>query len=88
MSQSTSFQVVVTKSASKDIDKLDPVVRKKIYQKIKLYSQTPLAYAKHLHNSQIGTYRWRIGNYRIIFDLDQNTIVLLKIDHRSQVYQS
>ncbi|MCH7730306.1 type II toxin-antitoxin system RelE/ParE family toxin [Patescibacteria group bacterium] len=82
-----AFEVVYTKSAVRDIRKLDRVVKKKIKKRIEAYSKKPLFYARKLLDSRIGTYRWRVGNYRVIFDIDKKNIVILRIRHRREVYK-
>lgn len=84
------FSLIYTRTAIKDIKKLDAVVKKKLSQKILLYVKDPIHYATRLIDSAIGTYRWRIGNYRIIFDIDEknNRIVVLKVGHRRDIYNS
>jgi len=82
-----SYSLVYTRTAAKDIQKLDIVVKKKIKKKIEEYSANPLFYSKKLINLTIGTYRWRIGNYRIVFDIDGRNIVILKVGHRREIYR-
>lgn len=81
------YQLLYTKSVFDDIKKLDLVVKKKIKNKIEKFSTNPVLNAKKLINSSIGTYRWRIGNYRIVFDIDKNNIVILRIGHRREIYK-
>lgn len=83
-----SYKLLYTKSAVKDIQKLDPVVRKRLKIKLETYANNPLFYAKKLTDSSLGTYRWRIGNYRVIFDVDQNNIVILRVRHRREIYKN
>ena len=84
-----SYSYVITKRASKDIAKLDGVIKKRLKQKLAFYiAQTdPLSSAKTLTNSPYGDYRWRIGNYRVIFDIDGDVIVVLQVQHRREVYR-
>jgi len=82
-----AYTLVYTKTASRDIQKLDTVVKKRIKKKIEEYSQDPILHAKKLVNSAIGTYRWRIGNYRLVFDMDENKIVVLRVGHRREIYR-
>lgn len=81
------YTLLYTQSAFDDIQKLDTVVRKRIKKKIELFAQDPLVYAKRLTNPTIGSYRWRAGNYRIVFDIDKNRIVILRVGHRSEIYK-
>ena len=43
---------------------------------------------KHLTNHPIADYRLRVGNYRVLFDVDwsKKEIHVLKIGHRRDVY--
>ncbi len=36
----------------------------------------------------MGTYRFRVGNYRVIFDLDDEQIVILRVGHRRDIYRA
>ena len=81
-----SFKIVYTKTASKDIQKLDSVAKRKIKKKIETYSKRPLFYARRLMDTKIGSYRWRAGNYRIVFDIDRRTIIILRVGHRREIY--
>jgi len=44
-------------------------------------------YAIRLTESKLGTYRFRIGDYRAIFDLEGNEIVVLRVGHRRDIYK-
>lgn len=83
------YQIVITKNAKKDIDKLAPQIRKRIKAKLVFYisSPDPLASATTLKESSAGQYRWRVGVYRIIFDVYKDNIVLLKVKHRRVAYR-
>lgn len=81
------YKLLYTRTAFTDIKKLDPVVKGKIKKKIEVYREKPLDYAKKLTDSRLGTYRWRVGNYRIVFDIDRENIVVLRIRHRRDVYK-
>jgi len=76
------YRVVVTRRALKDLKKIDKETQYKIAAKLKEYAKEPLKYARKLINPRIGTYRFRIGEYRVIFDIDNEIIVILRIGHR------
>ncbi|MCL4377149.1 MAG: type II toxin-antitoxin system RelE/ParE family toxin [Actinobacteria bacterium] len=82
-----SYKLLYTKTAYNDIKKLDRIAKKRIGKKIEEYSKDPLLNSKKLTNSTIGTYRWRIGNYRVVFDLDNKNIVILRVGHRREIYK-
>lgn len=81
------YKLLYTKSAADDIQKLDRVTKKRIRQKLESYSNDPLGHAKKLINSALGSYRFRAGNYRIVFDLEGNKIIILRIGHRREIYK-
>jgi mRNA interferase RelE/StbE len=82
------YKLEISDKAIKDLKKLDKVVQKRIVKKIKFFMNEadPLQFSKTLVNSKDGDYRWRIGNFRVVFDEDGNKIKLLRIQHRKDVY--
>jgi mRNA interferase RelE/StbE len=79
-------EVVLTRRARKDLDTLDPPVRARILEKLGDLQGDPLRAATRLTDARLGTYRVRVGDWRIIFDLDDDTVVVLRIGHRRQIY--
>lgn len=76
-------------SSLRDLKKLPKNKQKQIIEKLEYFISTdnPLSFAKTLTNYNIGQYRFRIGDYRVIFDLDINeTIYILRIGHRREIY--
>lgn len=86
------YQVLYTLKAKEDLVGIDKKEVVKILEKINFFvvGVNPLKYAKKLVNFGGGTYRFRIGNYRVIFDLDNrgniSILLVLKIGHRKEVY--
>jgi mRNA interferase RelE/StbE len=35
----------------------------------------------------LGGYRFRVGDYRVIFDMEGEEIVVLRVGHRSHIYR-
>ena len=81
------YKIVITQRAVKDISKLDKKMKERIAEKLHLVAQNPVLYSKKLTNPKIGTYRLRIGEYRVIFDLENSTMIVLRIGHRKEIYQ-
>jgi len=82
-----SYKLIFSKDALKSVRKLDTITKKRLGKKLKEYTKDPLRYAKKLTDSKIGSYRWRIGSYRIIFDLERKNIEVLQIGHRREIYK-
>lgn len=84
------MKILFTKNAVKDVSKLSPSVVTRIGKKLKYFvdQPDPLANAKALKDSATASYRWRIGDYRVLFDIDGKNIVILRIRHRREVYKN
>lgn len=84
------YRLEISGKASKDIKSLDSVIQKRIARKLMFFlvQDDPLSFAKKLVDSKDGNYRWRIGHYRVVFDVNDDIILLLRIQHRGQVYKS
>jgi len=82
-----SYNLIYTHRSLKDIRKLDKDIRKRIGKALKRYEKDPMKFASKLTDSKIGTYRFRVGEYRIIFDVEENDIVVLRIGHRRDIYR-
>lgn len=83
------FSFELKKKAAKEIDKLPSKIRKRILEKLKFYSsqRNPLRFAERLRDRRFGEYRFRIGDYRILFDVDTKKIIVLKVGHRKDIYK-
>lgn len=80
---------LITKTARADLEELSLAVRERIGKKLKYFIETdePLKYAERLTGRRDGDYRFRVGDYRIIFIFDGKTIYILRIQHRREVYR-
>lgn len=83
------YTIVFSHSAQKDLKKLDNETRKRIGMKLLFYLEQPdpLAPARQLIHSSIGGYRFRIGHYRVVFDINNNKIEVVSVKHRKDVYK-
>lgn len=79
--------LLYTQSAVNDIHKLDIVAKKRIKKKLEEFADHPLFHAKKLVHSLIGTYPWRVGDYRIVFDIEGKNIVILRVGRRKEIYK-
>ena len=81
------FKVLFSDRAKKDLFQLQSDTAKQIKQRLKYFSENPLNYAKKLKETTLGTFRFRVGDYRIIFDLVEDKIIILRIGHRKDIYK-
>lgn len=83
------MNVFFTERAQKDWKSLNPKIQDQLRKKIAFFIQSgkPLHYAERLKDFSLGSYRFRIGDYRIIFDIHSDTIVVLRVGHRREIYR-
>jgi len=81
------YKVVFTHRALKDLENIDRGLQNRIATKLKKYAKDPIKYSRKLTHSNIGGYRFRIGDYRVVFDIDDNNVVILRIGHRKSIYK-
>ncbi len=82
-----SYRLLYTHRAVKDIERLDPQIKGRIGKTLPRYERDPLKYAEKLTQPAIGSYRFRIGDYRVVFDLEGEEIVVLRVGHRREIYK-
>lgn len=81
------YKILLTQRALKDLDAIEKQEQIRITKKLKEYADEPLKHARKLATPKIGTYRFKIGDYRIIFDIDGENVVILRIGHRKSIYR-
>lgn len=82
-----TFRLVYTERAARDIRALDPGTRGRIGHALRTLEQDPGRNSKRLTQPSLGTYRYRIGDYRVIFDIVGADLVILRVGHRSSIYR-
>ena len=81
------YTLVYTRRAERDIKKLESDTRDRIGKALLRFSEEPLRFAEKISDPILGEYRFRIGDYRVIFDIEENEIVVLKVGHRREIYK-
>lgn len=78
-----------TEKSKEQFGRLDNQVRKRILQKLEFWigSGKPLDFAETLINYELGSYRFRVGDYRLVFDIEGETIIVLAVKHRREIYK-
>lgn len=85
----SSYKIVYKKPAVNSIQKLTPQIKKRLKTKLEFFisQDDPLVYAKALTKPSDAQYRFRVGNYRVLFDVENDNIVVLLVQHRKDVYK-
>ena len=84
------YKLIWHKSALDDLKSLDISISKKIFEKVEKYlSKDPIRLGKPLKQNFAGMYRYRYGDYRIIYILNttEKIITILEIGHRKNIYK-
>jgi mRNA interferase RelE/StbE len=71
----------------KDIERLEPTIKRRIGQKLMSFLEEPLKHAEKITDPEVGSFRFRIGDYRVIFDLEGEEIIILRVGHRREIYR-
>jgi mRNA interferase RelE/StbE len=71
------------------VKKIPKLELRRIFDKLDWFctQKNTLTFADHLVKSSFGEYRFRIGDYRVIFDVSDNTAWIHKIGHRKDIYK-
>ncbi|MEK9173499.1 MAG: type II toxin-antitoxin system RelE/ParE family toxin [Patescibacteria group bacterium] len=82
------MEIFYTHKAVRDFESLPALVQKRIAEKMRFFAGQgdPLRFAEHLTDYREGEFRFRIGDYRIIFDVVDGRIYVLKIKKRDKAY--
>ena len=87
-----SWRIEITRTAEKQITKLDRTAQNSIltfiHDRLKV-ADDPRHLGKALHGEKRGLWRYRVGDYRLICDIQDGriTIVVLELGHRKDVYR-
>ena len=83
-----SYSVRIKGSAAKELARLPRDVRERLVDAIDSLAETPLA-GSALKGQLLGLRRWRVGNYRIVYEVREEELVVLviRVGHRQAVYR-
>lgn len=79
------FQIEYGPSALDDLDALPARERAQVLRKIERLAHGLHGNIKRLHKAE-AMYRLRMGDYRVLFDVEQDVIVIRRIGNRRDVY--
>jgi mRNA interferase RelE/StbE len=83
------YKVIFTKSVKKDFRKIPKLEVSKILNEIAYLAKNPRSSkTKKLKGEKL--YRLRVGNYRVIYDIQDNLMLIfvVKLGHRSDMYRN
>jgi len=86
------WTIEVTRTAEKQIEKLDRPAQQSIVRFLRERLQSadnPRQWGKPLHGDKSGLWRYRVGDYRLICNIQDEriTVLVLQVAHRKDVYR-
>ena len=83
------FDYQFTKTSLKRFKKLSKDIQIRIITKLDYFcaQKDPIGFAEPLTRSDLGEYRFRIGDYRVSFDVEDQILVIHDVDNRKNIYR-
>ena len=85
-----TYKIIWHREALDDLKRLGKPVSQKIFERIETYlSKDPVGLGKPLRQNLSGMFRYRYGDYRIIYivDMPEESITVLEVGHRKEIYR-
>ena len=81
------YKLIFSKLALKQLSRLEKNIKDRIWEKLQSCKENPFRFLEHLE--QIKGFKLRVGDYRLIIDMDNNNkiIEILKLGHRKNIYE-
>lgn len=86
-----AWKIEFTPRAQRAVTKLDRGHQRRILDYLQEVSQLddPRSRGKALTSSLSGLWRWRVGDYRVVAEINDGTLIVVIVDvgHRSDIYR-
>ena len=81
------YEIIFSQKAKKQLFKLEKNIQERIITALERIRIRPEAYITKLVGDP--GFKLRIGNYRVIMDIDNNNLLILviKVGHRKEIYK-
>ena len=82
------YRIVIAPRAKKEIDRLDSRMRVRIANALEVLAEDPHM-GKALKAELKGRYSYRVGDYRIIYRIEEGLLIIqvIKVMHRREAYR-
>jgi mRNA interferase RelE/StbE len=85
------YRLVIKSSAAKELEAVGQKAdRARLVASIQALAAQPKPMGAEKLSGQIDLYRIRVGNYRVVYEIDNGQIVVtvIKVGHRKEIYRS
>jgi mRNA interferase RelE/StbE len=69
------------------VRRLDRATAMQVFEGVERYARTGSGDVKPLHGELAGSLRLRVGDYRVMFELHDDTIRIFGVRHRNEAYR-
>lgn len=82
------YRIVYHKEVIQDLKKVSHDIQRRIIKNIEeRLSREPEIYGKPLRYTLKGLWVLRVGDYRVVYSIEKEEIIILRIGHRKEVYE-
>ena len=80
------YEIIFDKNSLRELNKLDRTIKERIWNKLQECKQDPFHFFEKL--VEIDSFKLRVGDWRVIAEIDRTnqTINVLKVGHRKNIY--
>ena len=85
------YKIEFLKDARDELNKIDPIWKRRIISKLKILAENPESLKNNIKTlkGKLTNYnRLRVGNYRIVYSVENDKMIILivRVGHRKEVY--
>ncbi|KAA3642033.1 MAG: type II toxin-antitoxin system RelE/ParE family toxin [Chloroflexi bacterium] len=84
--QASNYSIEVTRKFLKDLRKIPRHEQVRIRRALGEIETNPFR-GRKVVGAELGQYRWRVGNYRIRYDIGDELVVVLRVLKREDAYR-
>ncbi|MBI4258860.1 MAG: type II toxin-antitoxin system RelE/ParE family toxin [Thaumarchaeota archaeon] len=83
-----TFRIEYSSRAQRSLGSFSQIIRRRVLEKISELAENPFPRGVVKIHGEDNTYRLRVGDYRVLYEVypQQRAILIVKIEHRSTVY--
>lgn len=85
-----AYTIELSETAEKGLSRLPKDVQRRVAEALPVIAANPLQRKARKLVGHADLYRWRVGNYRIVYHVYQERVhvLVIRIGHRSYVYRA
>jgi mRNA interferase RelE/StbE len=77
------YELVIARRFYRDLRQIDPQDQVRILEALRKIEEEPYA-GRKVVAAEAGQYRWRVGPYRIRYDIEGEKVHVLRVRHRRE----